>query len=564
MQRPDLILIHPPSVFRFREEPSFYGPVSDVVPSTSIFEIYPIGFITISEYLHRHGISVRIINLALKMLRDGSFDPATLIMGLEPLAFGIDLHWLTHADGSLSLAGMIKEIHPETPVFLGGLSASYYHEEIMMEHPYIDFIVRGDSTEEPLRLLIEAIRSGGGYESVPNLVWRADAGRAVVNEISYSPENMDYIRFDYQHLLKMAIKYRDPLGYIPFKNWLSYPVTAVFQCRGCYHNCASCGGSRSYFRSLCMRENPCFRSPELLAGDIKRVTELTDAPVMVIGDLLQAGEEYAERFLASIKSYRIKNEIAIEFFSPPPVPFIRRVSSSIINYNVEMSPESHDLDVRGAFGKHYSNEALEGAIEAFIENGCRRVDLFFMVGLPRQDYLSVMETIEYCEGLLKRFSGKRLLPMIAPLAPFIDPGSSIFEEPDRYGYRLLFKTLREHREAMLRPSWRQTLNYETEWMSRDDIVRATYDAAERLILLKAKLGIMERERADAIVSHIEKARGLIERIEHAGTIDNGLREEIRGLNSLDSISDTHELEWPIKGRRLKIFKLLRSLLSVTF
>ena len=62
MPKADLILIHPPSVFRFRESPTFFGPVSDVVPSSSVFEIYPIGFLTISDYLSRHGISVQIVN----------------------------------------------------------------------------------------------------------------------------------------------------------------------------------------------------------------------------------------------------------------------------------------------------------------------------------------------------------------------------------------------------------------------------------------------------------------------------------------------------------------------
>ena len=56
MPKSDLILLHPPSIFKFRELPIFYGPVSDVIPSSSIFEIYPIGFMTISEYLHRHEI----------------------------------------------------------------------------------------------------------------------------------------------------------------------------------------------------------------------------------------------------------------------------------------------------------------------------------------------------------------------------------------------------------------------------------------------------------------------------------------------------------------------------
>ena len=30
-----------------------------------------------------------------------------------------------------------------------------------------------------------------------------------------------------------------------------------------------------------------------------------------------------------------------------------------------------------------------------------------------------------------------MIPFISPLAPFLDPGSRAFEEPERYGYRLL-------------------------------------------------------------------------------------------------------------------------------
>ena len=65
-------------------------------------------------------------------------------------------------DGSLSLAELVKKHHPDKPVILGGLSATYYHEEIMRDYPFVDFIVCGDSTEEPLRQLMEAIQAGFG------------------------------------------------------------------------------------------------------------------------------------------------------------------------------------------------------------------------------------------------------------------------------------------------------------------------------------------------------------------------------------------------------------------
>jgi B12-binding domain/radical SAM domain protein len=559
MRHVDLILLHPPSTYKFRELPIFYGPISAAIPSSSIFENYPIGFLTMSEYLNSRDISVRIVNLATKMLRDSSFDPEGFIAKLRPSAFGIDLHWLPHVDGSLSLAEAVKRHHPDIPVIFGGLSATYYHREIMRDYPFVDFVMCGDSTEEPLRLLMEAIKSGGNYGKVPNLVWRDDRGNTMVNGISYRPANLDYLSFDYTHLLKMAMKYHDPSGYLPFRNWLSNPVMAVFSSRGCFHDCASCGGSESAFAKLCLRGKPAFRSPELLAKDIRNVAKYTGAPVMVINDLLQAGQGYAESFLRTMKKYRIENPVGLEFFHPPPGDFVRKAADSLINFNVEISPESHDPRVRKAFGKVYDNAELESSIEAFMRSRCRRLDLFFMVGLPYQDYQSVMDTVEYCGELLRSYGGtKRLVPMIAPLAPFVDPGSRLFEEPESYGYRLFCRTLREHRQAMLMPTWKLRLNYETEWMTRDDIVRATYDGAMRLVELKAAHGIMDKGEAEKTRQHILMAKDLMQRLEDAAVIDDSLKQEILNLNRFDSLCGTYEQKWRVKGWKLhpvNLFKL---------
>jgi len=565
MPKPDLMLLHPPSVFKFRELPLFFGPVSDVVPSSSIFEIYPIGFLTMSDYLTRHGISVRIINLALRMLRSRSFDPERCVRNMNATAFGIDLHWLPHVDGSLSLAELVKKYHPDKPVILGGLSATYYHEEIMREYPFVDFVLCGESTEEPLRMLMEAIRAGSGYENVPNLVWRDGSGRMVKNERSFKPENLDYVDFDYSHLLKMAIKYRDPSGYIPFKYWLSYPVTAVFSVRGCNHNCGTCGGSISAFRTVCGRSHACFRSPDRVADDIRRIADYTGAPVIILGDLLQAGREYSDRFLAAVKKHRIKNEICVEFFSPPPVEFLEKVADSIETFNVEISPESHDLNVRKTFGKNYDNTALEDMIRTLLRVGCKRIDLFFMVGLPNQTYRSVMDTVVYCGELLEKYGsngGKgRVLPLLAPLAPFIDPGSVIFEDPGKYGYRFFYKTLKEHRQAMLKPSWKFALNYETEWMTRDDIVRATYDGALELLAIKERYGVIGQQNALKIRDHLERAIILSEKINNPENVDEELRKEIFSLNTLDIVCGKHELEWPIKGWKLNVPNITKLLVS---
>ena len=54
----DLILLHAPSVYDFRQKTILYGPVSDLIPPSPVFEMYPIGLTSIAEYLEKAGYRV--------------------------------------------------------------------------------------------------------------------------------------------------------------------------------------------------------------------------------------------------------------------------------------------------------------------------------------------------------------------------------------------------------------------------------------------------------------------------------------------------------------------------
>ncbi|RLG48683.1 MAG: TIGR04190 family B12-binding domain/radical SAM domain protein, partial [Thermoproteota archaeon] len=155
--RCDLALIHPPSVFDFRREVTFPGPISEVVPSAYVFDMYPYGFLTLASWLESRGFRVGLFNLAAKMLLDREFDPVDLLSRVEADVFGIDLHWMVHAHGALEVARIVKELHPDSLVVLGGLSATYYWREVMEGHPYVDAVLRGDSTEPLMEALLERV-----------------------------------------------------------------------------------------------------------------------------------------------------------------------------------------------------------------------------------------------------------------------------------------------------------------------------------------------------------------------------------------------------------------------
>ncbi len=550
----DLVLLHAPSVYDFRKRSILYGPVSDAVPSTQAFEMYPIGFMTILGYLQSRGYSVRIINVALRMLQSRRFDVERLIRRLRPAVFGLDLHWLVHAQGSLELAALVKKHHPEVPVIFGGLSASYYHRELI-RYPQVDYVLRGDSTEEPLRRLLAAVKEGRSVEDVPNLTWK-DGSEVKVQELTHVPPDLDGVSFDYREIIKSCARHLDVAGHLPFRSWFSYPILAAVSCRGCFNNCVTCGGSASAYEKICKRAKPAYRSPELLARDIALSARYVKGPIMMLGGTLQAGEEYARALLRALRREGVRNHICFEFFTPPSREILELIAGAVPNWNMQMSPESHDEAVRRAFGRSYANAPLERCIFDALELGCKRFDVFFMIGIPRQTPGSVRDTVRYCGELMERCRGAgcagRLRPFISPLAPFLDPGSRAFEEPEKHGYRLFHRTLEEHRRALLAPSWKHTLNYETKWMSRDQLVEVTYQAALELNRLKLEHGLVEEKEAARIAERISRERELLGEIDRLvesevpEKLEEKVREAMQRFEAVGpaTICQKDEMNWP--------------------
>ena len=563
MPRADLVLLHAPSVYDFRKKSILYGPVSDLVPSTPVFEMYPIGLTTIAEYLERRGFRVRIINLAVRMLNSDRFDPEKLIRKLKPAAFGIDLHWMPHAHGAIEVARLCKKHHPDIPVMFGGFSSTYYHEELV-RRPEVDYVVRGDSTEVPVLNLMQHLTGQPGAPSlpdIPNLTWQEPDGEVRANEVSYSPENLDHVLIDYSYVVKAVARYRDLASVIPFKGWLGYPITAALSVRGCTHNCHTCGGSATAFSAMHNRRRPAYRAPEDLAQDIRNIARFSRGPVFILGDIRQAGDDYADRFLRAIHGFQ--GPVILELFREADRDFIQRVAQAMPNWTLEISLESHSDEVRKAFGRPFRTGPTEDTMRYALEAGVKRLDIFFMIGLPKQDYQSVMDTVDYCKYLMTELDqgpGRRLIPFISPLAPFLDPGSPVFQNPERYGYRFFVRTLEEHRQALVQPSWKYVLNYETEWMDRDQIVDSTYEAGLRLNRLKAECGVISPAQAESTEARILKARRLIAQVDDIVSINDvdrrakllhAIKPQVDDAN-LSTVCDKAELNVPLRGIKLNL------------
>lgn len=547
----DLVLLHPPSVWDFRKEVILQGPLADVIPSTDEFEMYPIGLTSIASYLEANNYNTRIVNLAYRMLRDQKFDVEAYLEDLESEIFGIDLHWLPHANGALGIAELVKKIHPRSKVLIGGLSASYFHRELI-ENPAVDFVIRGDSAEEPCRQLLQALREGLPLSDVENLSWKRKDGSVVINDLSFIPADLNWIDVPaYDFMTHAVFKYRRLADFLPYVEWLRYPSTMLLNSRGCTYDCAICGGSRSGYAKVTCRRSAALRSPERLVSDAKRISTFSKAPIFMVHDPRIGGIPRAERFFELFKSSNIANELVIEVFFPADRRFFSMVADSTKAWSLQITIESPDPETRKINGKFpVSNEVVEDTLQAALDAGCDKLDLFFMVGLSGQTPDGARSTIDYCRRLVDRFgSDPRLQFYIAPLGPFLDPGSRAYEDRD-LGYHLRFTSLEAHRQALLGPTWREMLSYETDWMSREEIVSVTYEVGSALNDLKFKAGLIDEATHDLVSAHFTIAQQTLPELDAIQQMAESDRAEalqvlagkVRDANSATLVG-IDELKW---------------------
>jgi clorobiocin biosynthesis protein CloN6 len=197
----DLLLVHAPAFFDFRERSDVYFPylsTSGDVPITPLYEYFPVGFKTLQRHLGQQGHDVKILNISSLLLRYPKIDLRTFLGSVDAKIFGIDLHWMIHVQGSLAIAELIKSIYPDRPIVFGGISSTYYAQELV-RYPFIDMVMRGYDTHAPMTALLKCMDTGTGFDGVENLLWKNAAGEVIDNGLSHIPDTFS-CGIDWSHM----------------------------------------------------------------------------------------------------------------------------------------------------------------------------------------------------------------------------------------------------------------------------------------------------------------------------------------------------------------------------
>jgi radical SAM superfamily enzyme YgiQ (UPF0313 family) len=178
-----------------------------------------------ADYLDRHGYKVIIDNLGERMASDKEFDVEEHIKKSSARIFAVGLHWHPHSQGAIEIAKRCKKLHPDSLVILGGLTSTYFHEEIISKYKFIDAVIRGEA-EKPLLEFIKAFDKYKKITDTPNITYRNEDDNIRVVPLMKPSDNLDdfeFIRFDLLEP-KMA----------PF-SLFSKPRWNLLLCRGCIY-----------------------------------------------------------------------------------------------------------------------------------------------------------------------------------------------------------------------------------------------------------------------------------------------------------------------------------------
>jgi len=521
----DIVLLHAPSVYDFRNRDDIlfaYLGNSDSVHVSAIFEMPPVGLLALRSHLCSKGYRCQFFNLAARMLKDRAFDVEGFLARLNSPIFGIDLHWLAHAQGSLAVAGRIKEIHPQAKTLFGGLTATYYHQELIA-YPQVDYVLRGLQTLETTEALVRSGFDDAELHAIPNLTWKDRAGNVHINPPGVMPDAYE-VAVNWQQV------FTDHDGKTPYH--------LIIPQAGCEYNCRWCGGSRYFFQKHMSLASPIQKSPATLIAELSSLPARPDCKHTVT--MINFWHEYNHLLHAGLKGFR-EAGIASVHYSLHRLPSVERARQMCqgIRATLELSPDSHDLEIARAGGRGcYTMDEMEAFVDALLDHAYS-LEIYFMIGLPYQTPASVRQTVDYCAHLLQKYRGRNVIPFICPMLPFLDPGSIIYDQSETWGYTLFSRTLEDHRQALTRISWKQRLNYETRWMSRDELVNVSYAAVRRLVELKIETGLLAGQLGDSLIELIDQTTDLLYQIDAFEAMPDGpqrrpaeqaLRSRIRAYN----------------------------------
>lgn len=459
----DFLFIHAPN------QSNLYLPLGQFANNNLV----PIGVFGLAKLLQTQGRRVEIVHLGVESLLNTNFSLAEYIRENQVRVVGISLFWFHQSFDALDVARMVKDVSPEIPVVLGGMTASYFAKEILENFSQVDYLISGYA-EDALPKLVEKLLSvkKTGLDSIPNL-WYRTGGMVVRNAISgVDPSVVNSTSYTDLTLLRNYQVYVENFGLheMPIRNGQLHRNTGaegtkmipIFVGRGCHMTCSYCGGNKGTLSAIASSDYFCRRSVEAVIKDIRLAVSLGYRKLFICFDPFHNDRSLMIELFAEIRTQALDVDLYFECWTLPNREFIDAFSQTFgINSHILISLDTYNEQVRRLHRPSYSsNEEIEATLEYLDEKGVR-FDICLSIGMPFSKYKEDIRSAERIKNLYGRYRHVgRIMTFLIDLVP----GAPIFEYPERFGIQTSRKSFLDYYEVFRKPdhSTYALLNYKVD------------------------------------------------------------------------------------------------------
>ena len=360
----------------------------------------PMGLASLYSYLKKTGHDVSIIDMQGDHLPDDGLkkilaDESPQIVGITAMTPTIRI--------ALRAAAIVKAIHPEVPVIMGGVHPTVSPESVLL-NDCVNFVVRGEG-----EFVLEKFFSLGlnHPENIQGLCWKQKdgtpviTGKAVIIDKLDSLPCPDYSSFPVEKYIDYTQKLRGIRG-------ITMMVT-----RGCPYKCSFCAVKET-MGTLWRRLDP-----ENAAKWMMKICRKYDLEGIWFKDStfnLNRGwtRTFADTLISNKNLYQFQINTRVDLIREDEIILLKKAGL----VQVDLGIESGSPKTLKTLRKEISIQEISSSVD-LLKRQKIKVSGFFMIGVPGETEDDISQTLELAKNLkLDRGSVSIFTPL---------PGSELYD-----------------------------------------------------------------------------------------------------------------------------------------